>query len=346
MPLRLVPAVGRTGRLSTSSEGSLTVTPEVGALARWCRFDAPTWLGRKNSRAAPLFDALWLSACSAATGRGLETLEPGRAAAQEPRADAGARCGADHRAAEELIAGGLDAGPVTFAWHIGREGLPMPSTSTIRRVLHAAGLVVPEPQKRPRSPGSDSRPIRPTSCGSPTSPTGGSPMDRGGVSRGSTTTPASCSADGLPAGQRGRRRGHFLAAGEPYGGPPPRSPTTAPVYTSRFTGGRNGFEYLLAYLGIRQQNGAPVIPRPRARSSASTRPSSVGSGRAPGRGPSRSCRPSSTPSGRVRQQRPHRAIGRVTPGEAYRARPKAHPAGRGARAPSACAPTSSTAAVG
>jgi hypothetical protein len=30
------------------------------------------------------------------------------------------------------------------------------------------------------------------------------------------------------------------------------------------------------------------------------------------------------------EQRPHRATGRVTPGEAYRATPKAHPAGRGA----------------
>jgi hypothetical protein len=33
------------------------------------------------------------------------------------------------------------------------------------------------------------------------------------------------------------------------------------VYTSHFTGGRNGFEYLLAYLGIRQKNGAPGQPR-------------------------------------------------------------------------------------
>ena len=29
------------------------------------------------------------------------------------------------------------------------------------------------------------------------------------------------------------------------------------AYTSLFTGGRNGFEYLLAYLGIRQKNGMP-----------------------------------------------------------------------------------------
>jgi transposase InsO family protein len=51
----------------------------------------------------------------------------------------------------ELTAHGLDAGPVTIAWHLEREGLPVPSSSTIRRILHAARLVVAEPRKRPRS---------------------------------------------------------------------------------------------------------------------------------------------------------------------------------------------------
>ncbi len=50
-----------------------------------------------------------------------------------------------------LIAAGRDAGPVTIAWHLAREGLHAPSTSTIRRILHAAGLITPEPRKRPRS---------------------------------------------------------------------------------------------------------------------------------------------------------------------------------------------------
>ena len=50
-----------------------------------------------------------------------------------------------------LTARGLDAGPATIAWHLAREGLPVPAVSTIRRILHAAGLVVPEPHKRPRS---------------------------------------------------------------------------------------------------------------------------------------------------------------------------------------------------
>jgi hypothetical protein len=47
----------------------------------------------------------------------------------------------------ELTARGFDVGPATIAWHLGREGLPVPSVSTIRRILHAAGLVVPEPRK-------------------------------------------------------------------------------------------------------------------------------------------------------------------------------------------------------
>jgi hypothetical protein len=33
------------------------------------------------------------------------------------------------------------------------------------------------------------------------------------------------------------------------------------VYTSRFTGGKNGFEYLLSTLGIRQKNGSPSHPQ-------------------------------------------------------------------------------------
>jgi transposase InsO family protein len=51
----------------------------------------------------------------------------------------------------DLVGRGLDAGPATIAWHLEREGLAVPSISTIRRILHGAGLVVPEPHKRPRS---------------------------------------------------------------------------------------------------------------------------------------------------------------------------------------------------
>ena len=51
----------------------------------------------------------------------------------------------------ELEASGLDHGPVTIAWHLQREGRHAPSLSSIRRVLKAASLITPQPQKRPRS---------------------------------------------------------------------------------------------------------------------------------------------------------------------------------------------------
>ena len=51
----------------------------------------------------------------------------------------------------QLTAQGLDASPITIAWHLDREGHRAPSTSTIRRILHTAGLVTPQPCKRPRS---------------------------------------------------------------------------------------------------------------------------------------------------------------------------------------------------
>ena len=46
----------------------------------------------------------------------------------------------------QLTADGLDAGPETIRWHLEREGLRAPSTSTIRRILHAVGLVTPQPR--------------------------------------------------------------------------------------------------------------------------------------------------------------------------------------------------------
>ena len=46
----------------------------------------------------------------------------------------------------------LDAGAATIRWHLQREGIgPVPSDATIWRVLGRRGFVVPEPKKRPRS---------------------------------------------------------------------------------------------------------------------------------------------------------------------------------------------------
>ena len=234
----------------------------------------------------------------------------------------------------ELTALGLDAGPVTIAWHLGREGQPVPSTSTIRRILHAAGLVVPEPRKRPRSSWIRFEAAAPNELWQ-------SDVTHWRLADGSEVEICSwlddhsryllgCTAFGRVSGDDVVAT--FTAAGEEHGWPAATLTDNGAVYTSRFTGGRNGFEYLLAYLGVRQKNGAPGHPQTQGKIERFHQTLKRWLGQ-----PARSTRPS--PSCRPQldafrlaydEQRPHRAVGRVTPGEAYRARPKAHPAGRSA----------------
>ena len=55
------------------------------------------------------------------------------------------------RLRSDLLSQGLDAGALTIRWHLERGGGPVPSTSSIVRLLRRRGLVIPEPHKRPRS---------------------------------------------------------------------------------------------------------------------------------------------------------------------------------------------------
>ena len=52
---------------------------------------------------------------------------------------------------EKLTATGLDAGPDTIAWHLQHHHGVNVSRATIARYLAKAGLVVPEPKKKPKS---------------------------------------------------------------------------------------------------------------------------------------------------------------------------------------------------
>jgi transposase InsO family protein len=56
-------------------------------------------------------------------------------------------CGLRH----DLAAAGLDAGPDTIAWHLHHHHNVTVSPATISRHLTKAGLVTPEPKKRPKS---------------------------------------------------------------------------------------------------------------------------------------------------------------------------------------------------
>ena len=84
---------------------------------------------------------------------GLDGLEP---RSRAPKTSPG-RIAADLEEAvvalrKELTDLGVDHGPSTIQWHLGRRGVAkVPSEATIWRVLVRRGFVVPEPRKRPKA---------------------------------------------------------------------------------------------------------------------------------------------------------------------------------------------------
>lgn len=83
---------------------------------------------------------------------GLDAVDPhSRRPASNPRAISDEVINAIVKLRQQLITDGLDAGPLTLQWHLEQQGLPVPSTSTIRRILHNHGLITPQPRKRPKS---------------------------------------------------------------------------------------------------------------------------------------------------------------------------------------------------
>ena len=67
------------------------------------------------------------------------------------RAIAPALVAAAVRIRKELADAGWDHGPMTVRHRMLQAGLPAPSRATLARVFTAHGMVVPQPQKRPRS---------------------------------------------------------------------------------------------------------------------------------------------------------------------------------------------------
>jgi Integrase core domain len=119
----------------------------------------------------------------------------------------------------------------------------------------------------------------------------------------------------------------FLAAADAHGLPRSTLTDNGSVYTSRFTGGRNGFEYLLASLGIAQKNGHPNHPQTQGKIERFHQTQKRWLAAQP---------PAATmadlPAQLDRFQRiyntlrPHRALNRTTPAAAYAATPKTRPA--------------------
>ena len=84
---------------------------------------------------------------------GYEALEPrSRAPRSSPSRTPGEVVRSIVSLREQLLFEGHDGGAETIAHHLARQGIEgVPSVSTIWRILRREGLVVPQPQKRPRS---------------------------------------------------------------------------------------------------------------------------------------------------------------------------------------------------
>jgi transposase InsO family protein len=230
----------------------------------------------------------------------------------------------------KLSADGLDAGPETIAWHLEREGLPALSTSTIRRILHAAGLICPEPRKRPRSSYTRFEMAQPNEMwqsdfihwrlADETDVEILNWLDDHSRYLLSCTAHQPVTGDDVVS--------VFLGVIEQYGPPASTLTDNGSVYTSRFTGGRNAFEYVLRLLGTRQKNGSPGHPQTQGKTERFHQTLQRWlRARPPATSTTELQRQLDAFRTHYNEQRPHRALGRRTPGDAYRATPKASPAG-------------------
>ncbi len=231
----------------------------------------------------------------------------------------------------ELTARGADAGPMTIAWHLDREGMTVPSTSTIRRILHSAGLVVPEPRKRPKSSYIRFQAELPNGCWQ-------ADITHWFLADGTRIE----ILDFLDDHSRYLLHVHAQAAFtgpmivtamthliDVFGAPAATLTDNGLVFTARLAGrkgGRNGFEKLLEARHIDQRNGAPGHPQTQGKIErfhqtlkrwlrARPRPTAIAELQAL--------------LDEFRQwynnHRPHRSVGRRTPAQAYAALPKAAP---------------------
>ena len=237
---------------------------------------------------------------------------------------------------KELTGQGLDAGPDTICWHLQHHHQVSVAPATVSRYLARAGLVVPEPRKRPRSSYIRFAAEQPNECWQsdfthyPLADGTGTEIltwldDHSRYALRVTAHPAVTGPIVLQA---------FRAACAAYGAPASTLTDNGMVFTTRFSGGRggrNGLENELRRLGVKQKNGRPNHPQTQGKAErfqqtlkkwlAAQQP-----------------QPATLTQLQARldeftacynTQRPHKSLPhRATPATAYTARPKATPGDR------------------
>jgi transposase InsO family protein len=171
---------------------------------------------------------------------------------------------------QKLVATGLDAGPDTIRWHLEHHHGVMVSRATISRYLTKAGLVVPEPKKKPKSSYIRFQAAMPNECWQSdfthyrlTRPDGRPSTDAEILS-----WLDDCTRFAVRATAHHRVTGpivlaEFRRAVTEHGIPASTLTDNGMVFTTRLSGGRggrNGFEHELRTLEIVQKNSRPGHP--------------------------------------------------------------------------------------
>lgn len=231
---------------------------------------------------------------------------------------------------QELTATGLDAGPVTIAAHLEREGWSVPSAATIWRILNRAGLVTPEPRKRPKRSYLRFEADLPNECWQ-------SDFTHWPLADGTDVEiltwlddhsryALSCTAHAPVTGDIVVDA--FRAAVDVHGIPASTLTDNGLVFTTRFLHGPNGFERELVILGIEQKNGRPNHPQTQGKVERFQQTLKKWLRAQP---PAQTLRELQAQLDEFtdiyNHRRPHRSLAKRTPAEVYAARAKATPTG-------------------
>jgi transposase InsO family protein len=229
----------------------------------------------------------------------------------------------------ELAANGLDAGPATIAWYLRQESLPAPSPATIHRILTRSGLITRQPRKRPRSSYLSFEATQPNE-------TWQSDFTHWRLHDGTdieilnwlddhSRFLISCTAHTPVTGDDVVTA--FLTNTEHHGIPASTLTDNGRVYTARFGGGRNAFEHLLPVLGVKQKNGSPGHPQTQGKIERFHQTLKRWLTAQPTAHTITELQAQlDTFRNHYNEHRPHRALARTTPGQAYQATTKALPA--------------------
>jgi transposase InsO family protein len=238
---------------------------------------------------------------------------------------------------KELADGGFDAGAHTIAVHLHRRHGTSPSPSTIWRILSRRGFVTPQPQKRPRSSWIRFEADMPNERWQADIThwhlAGGREVEILNVE--DDHSRFLVGSDARVVFKAGDVVASFHAAAATCGFPASLLTDNGAVFTAAPRGGRCAIELECDRLGIRDINSSPYHPQTCGKVERFHQTLKRFLDK---QDPARSIAELQSQLDRFRAYyntvRPHRAIGRRTPAEAFAARPKAAPALPGFTIPS------------